>query len=266
MIDIIVSTLPMGSRCARDGCPRSSVPPSSRSSTRRNRASPPPPADRTNPPRDRLIGSPTTACSGQIAEFRLAFPPHPWRRALQFLKILFLVPVGLSGCAVHDRELDVDPGSSARRPGRRHQPALPAAGHLPARPAADARLAGGAALAVAAAADTCERQLAEARALHAAIEPVTLPATIAELPSPPSRRRREPRCEQPRLCRDRHPDLARAKALATRVRHHVGGIKLGLEFFCAPWPVRQRARDGGAGLPSSSTSSSTTSPTPSPRR
>lgn len=29
------------------------------------------------------------------------------------------------------------------------------------------------------------------------------------------------------------PDLARAKALATRVRHHVGGIKLGLEFFCA---------------------------------
>jgi len=29
------------------------------------------------------------------------------------------------------------------------------------------------------------------------------------------------------------PDLARAKALATRVRHHVGGIKLGLEFFMA---------------------------------
>jgi orotidine-5'-phosphate decarboxylase len=29
------------------------------------------------------------------------------------------------------------------------------------------------------------------------------------------------------------PDLARAKALATRVRHHVGGIKLGLEFFSA---------------------------------
>ena len=29
------------------------------------------------------------------------------------------------------------------------------------------------------------------------------------------------------------PDLIRAKALATRVRHHVGGIKLGLEFFCA---------------------------------
>ncbi|SOB87750.1 orotidine-5'-phosphate decarboxylase [Sphingomonas guangdongensis] len=29
------------------------------------------------------------------------------------------------------------------------------------------------------------------------------------------------------------PDLARAKTLATRVRHHVGGIKLGLEFFMA---------------------------------
>jgi len=29
------------------------------------------------------------------------------------------------------------------------------------------------------------------------------------------------------------PDLDRAKAIATRVRNHVGGIKLGLEFFCA---------------------------------
>ena len=29
------------------------------------------------------------------------------------------------------------------------------------------------------------------------------------------------------------PDLARAKALATRVRAHVGGLKLGLEFFAA---------------------------------
>jgi orotidine-5'-phosphate decarboxylase len=29
------------------------------------------------------------------------------------------------------------------------------------------------------------------------------------------------------------PDLARALALATRVRNHVGGLKLGLEFFCA---------------------------------
>ena len=29
------------------------------------------------------------------------------------------------------------------------------------------------------------------------------------------------------------PDLAQAKALATRVRHHVGGMKLGLEFFVA---------------------------------
>lgn len=29
------------------------------------------------------------------------------------------------------------------------------------------------------------------------------------------------------------PDLARAKAIATKVGHHVGGIKLGLEFFMA---------------------------------
>ncbi len=29
------------------------------------------------------------------------------------------------------------------------------------------------------------------------------------------------------------PDLEEAKALVTRVRHHVGGIKLGLEFFSA---------------------------------
>ena len=29
------------------------------------------------------------------------------------------------------------------------------------------------------------------------------------------------------------PDLARAKAIANRTRAHVGGIKLGLEFFCA---------------------------------
>ncbi|WP_085809607.1 orotidine-5'-phosphate decarboxylase [Sphingomonas sp. TZW2008] len=29
------------------------------------------------------------------------------------------------------------------------------------------------------------------------------------------------------------PDLDRAKAIATRIRHHVGGIKLGLEFFAA---------------------------------
>jgi orotidine-5'-phosphate decarboxylase len=29
------------------------------------------------------------------------------------------------------------------------------------------------------------------------------------------------------------PDLARAKTIAQRVRHHVGGLKLGLEFFCA---------------------------------
>jgi len=29
------------------------------------------------------------------------------------------------------------------------------------------------------------------------------------------------------------PDIERAKAIAERVRHHVGGIKLGLEFFAA---------------------------------
>jgi len=29
------------------------------------------------------------------------------------------------------------------------------------------------------------------------------------------------------------PDLDHAKAVAAKVRHHVGGIKLGLEFFCA---------------------------------
>lgn len=29
------------------------------------------------------------------------------------------------------------------------------------------------------------------------------------------------------------PDLIKAQALATQVKHHVGGLKLGLEFFCA---------------------------------
>jgi orotidine-5'-phosphate decarboxylase len=29
------------------------------------------------------------------------------------------------------------------------------------------------------------------------------------------------------------PDLERAKAIAAKVRNHVGGLKLGLEFFCA---------------------------------
>ena len=29
------------------------------------------------------------------------------------------------------------------------------------------------------------------------------------------------------------PDLERAKAIAARVRNHVGGLKLGLEFFSA---------------------------------
>lgn len=44
------------------------------------------------------------------------------------------------------------------------------------------------------------------------------------------------------------PDLARAMALAERVRHHVGGLKLGLEFFAAHGHhgVREMA---GLGLP-----------------
>jgi orotidine-5'-phosphate decarboxylase len=37
------------------------------------------------------------------------------------------------------------------------------------------------------------------------------------------------------------PDLARAQALATRVRHHVGGIKLGLEIFAAHGQAGVRA-------------------------
>jgi orotidine-5'-phosphate decarboxylase len=44
------------------------------------------------------------------------------------------------------------------------------------------------------------------------------------------------------------PDLARARDIATRVRHHVGGLKLGLEFFAANGRagVREMA---GIGLP-----------------
>ncbi|WP_339347908.1 orotidine-5'-phosphate decarboxylase [uncultured Sphingomonas sp.] len=44
------------------------------------------------------------------------------------------------------------------------------------------------------------------------------------------------------------PDLERARALATRVRHHVGGLKLGLEFFCANGPAGVRAMEE-IGLP-----------------
>ncbi len=42
------------------------------------------------------------------------------------------------------------------------------------------------------------------------------------------------------------PDLARAKAIATRTRAHIGGIKLGLEFFCAHGQhgVREMAERG----------------------
>lgn len=44
------------------------------------------------------------------------------------------------------------------------------------------------------------------------------------------------------------PDLERARLLAQRVRHHVGGIKLGLEFFCAHGPAGVRAMEE-IGLP-----------------
>ncbi len=39
-------------------------------------------------------------------------------------------------------------------------------------------------------------------------------------------------------------DLERAKTIAGQVRHHVGGIKLGLEFFCANGPDGVRAMAG----------------------
>ena len=42
------------------------------------------------------------------------------------------------------------------------------------------------------------------------------------------------------------PDLARARSIAEQVRNHVGGLKLGLEFFCANGPdgVREMGRLG----------------------
>ncbi len=45
-------------------------------------------------------------------------------------------------------------------------------------------------------------------------------------------------------------DLERAKLIAARVRTHVGGIKLGLEFFCANGAdgVRELSRSA-PGLP-----------------
>jgi orotidine-5'-phosphate decarboxylase len=39
------------------------------------------------------------------------------------------------------------------------------------------------------------------------------------------------------------PDLDRARSLAQKVRHHVGGVKLGLEFFCANGPAGIRAME-----------------------
>jgi orotidine-5'-phosphate decarboxylase len=44
------------------------------------------------------------------------------------------------------------------------------------------------------------------------------------------------------------PDLERARGVATRVRHHVGGVKLGLEFFAANGPAGVRALEE-LGLP-----------------
>ena len=46
------------------------------------------------------------------------------------------------------------------------------------------------------------------------------------------------------------PELSRAKDIAVRVRNHVGGIKLGLEFFTANGrsgvPARSNGRSGRA--------------------
>jgi orotidine-5'-phosphate decarboxylase len=44
------------------------------------------------------------------------------------------------------------------------------------------------------------------------------------------------------------PDLDRARTIAQRVRDHVGGIKLGLEFFCAHGPAGVRTMEE-VGLP-----------------
>jgi orotidine-5'-phosphate decarboxylase len=61
------------------------------------------------------------------------------------------------------------------------------------------------------------------------------------------------------------PDLERAKHIATRVRLHVGGIKLGLEFFSANGRsgIREMAE---LGLPIFLDLKFTTFPTRSPRR
>ena len=45
------------------------------------------------------------------------------------------------------------------------------------------------------------------------------------------------------------PDLDRAKAIAEAVRNHVGGLKLGLEFFTRQRPRRACARWPHLGLP-----------------
>jgi orotidine-5'-phosphate decarboxylase len=45
------------------------------------------------------------------------------------------------------------------------------------------------------------------------------------------------------------PDLAAARALVAAVAPHVGGVKLGLEFFCAHGPAGVQAVMAGLGLP-----------------
>ncbi len=51
----------------------------------------------------------------------------------------------------------------------------------------------------------------------------------------------------PIFCAIDTPDLAIASRLAAQIADHVGGLKLGLEFFCANGPegIRQIARAGG---------------------
>src|SRR5689334_1169062 len=52
----------------------------------------------------------------------------------------------------------------------------------------------------------------------------------------------------PIFCAIDTPDPARARALASAVALHVGGIKLGLEFFVANGPAETRGVAGGAPL------------------
>ncbi|MEX6724565.1 orotidine-5'-phosphate decarboxylase [Parapedomonas caeni] len=53
----------------------------------------------------------------------------------------------------------------------------------------------------------------------------------------------------PIYCAIDTPDVADALALARRIAPHVGGLKLGLEFFCAAGPEGVRRVAGETGLP-----------------